>query len=159
MWYEIKLATALDPIDIKPSYCATAAENSEAFGRRLWGEFEPRGMDGNLGPQHGDTFRNDFPKDLKADFVVANPPFNNSDWGGEHRRKDVRWKYGIPPVVNANFAWVQHFIHRLFPNGMTGFLLANISMSSNQSGEGEIRRKTIEADPANCVVTLPGQLF
>lgn len=116
-----------------------------------------RGIEGDLGTEHADTFRRDLHKDLKADFVLANPPFNDSDW---HRRDDdVRWKYGVPPKGNANYAWVQHFIHHLAPGGLAGFVLANGSMSSNQSGEGEIRRAIIEADLVDCMVALPGQLF
>jgi type I restriction enzyme M protein len=107
----------------------------------------------------GDTFHNDHHKDLKADFVLANPHFNDSNWGGDLLRADVRWKYGVPPAGNANFAWVQHFIHHLAPTGTAGFVLANGSMSSNQSGEGEIRRNIIEADLVDCMVALPGQLF
>ncbi|MGO9210437.1 MAG: type I restriction-modification system subunit M [Terriglobales bacterium] len=118
-----------------------------------------RGIEANLGPHHADTFRNDLHKDLKADFVLANPPFNMSDWGGENLKEDVRWKYGVPPAGNANFAWVQHMIHHLAPNGIAGFVLANGSMSSNQSGEGEIRQKIIEADLVDCMIALPGQLF
>ena len=91
--------------------------------------------------------------------MLANPPFNDSDWGGELLRDDMRWKYGTPPAGNANFAWVQHFIHHLAPNGMAGFVLANGSMSSNQSGEGDIRKAIIEADLVDCMVALPGQLF
>jgi type I restriction enzyme M protein len=118
-----------------------------------------RGIEANivwneLGSFHGDAF-----KDLRADFVLANPPFNDSDWGGERLREDVRWKYGVPPAGNANFAWVQHFIHHLAPTGIAGFVLANGSMSSNQSGEGEIRKAIIEADLVDCMVALPGQLF
>jgi type I restriction enzyme M protein len=118
-----------------------------------------RGIEANLGPHHADTFHNDLHKDLKADFILANPPFNMSDWGGERVRDDVRWKYGVPPVGNANFAWVQHIIHHLAPTGVAGFVLANGSMSSNQSGEGEIRRKIIEADLVDCMIALPSQLF
>lgn len=118
-----------------------------------------RSIDGDLGPHNADSFHNDLHKDLKADFVLANPPFNDSDWKGEQLREDVRWKYGIPPVGNANFAWVQHFIHHLAPNGLAGFVLANGSMSSNQSGEGEIRKNIIEADLVDCMIALPGQLF
>jgi len=98
-----------------------------------------RGIEGNLGKEHADTFHRDLHPDLKADFCLANPPFNDSDWGGERLKDDKRWKYGIPPAGNANFAWVQHFIHHLAPTGFAGFVLANGSMSSNQSGEGEIR--------------------
>jgi len=116
-----------------------------------------RGIDGNIA--HGDTFRNDRHPDLKADFILANPPFNVSDWGGEQLRSDKRWVYGVPPVGNANFAWVQHIVHHLAPTGVAGFVLSNGSMSSNQSGEGEIRRALVEADLVDCMVALPGQLF
>ncbi len=118
-----------------------------------------RGIEGNLGAEHADSFRRDLHKDLKADYILANPPFNSSEWGGEELRNDVRWKFGIPPAGNANFAWVQHFIYHLAPSGVAGFVLANGSMSSNQSGEGEIRRNIIEADLVDCMVALPGQLF
>lgn len=116
-----------------------------------------RGIDANI--QWGDTFFNDLHKDLKADFVLANPPFNDSDWKGEQLRDDVRWKYGVPPAGNANFAWVQHFIYHLSPSGIAGFVLANGSMSSNTSNEGEIRKNIIEADLVDCMVALPSQLF
>jgi len=118
-----------------------------------------RGIETNLGDKHADSFHEDLHPDLKSDFVLANPPFNDSDWRGDLLREDVRWKFGIPPAGNANFAWVQHFIHHLAPNGVTGFVLANGSMSSNQSGEGEIRRAIIEADLVDCMIALPGQLF
>ncbi len=118
-----------------------------------------RGIEGNLGKEHADTFHRDLHPDLKADFILANPPFNMSDWGGERLKDDKRWKYGIPPAGNANFAWVQHFIHHLAPTGLAGFVMANGSMSSNQSGEGEIRKNIIEADLVDCMVALPGQLF
>jgi len=116
-----------------------------------------RGIEADFGEEHADTFRRDLHPDLRADFVIANPPFNDSDWF--RKDDDVRWQYGVPPRGNANFAWVQHFIHHLAPNGMAGFVLANGSMSSNQSGEGEIRRALIEADLVDCMVALPGQLF
>jgi type I restriction enzyme M protein len=96
-----------------------------------------RGIEGQIA--HGDSFHNDRHPDLKADFILANPPFNISDWGGDRLREDKRWKFGVPPTGNANFAWVQHMIHHLAPTGIAGFVLANGSMSSNQSGEGEIR--------------------
>ncbi|QLH75393.1 MAG: SAM-dependent DNA methyltransferase [Methanomassiliicoccales archaeon] len=118
-----------------------------------------RGIDNNLGPEPADTFRRDLHPDLKADFILANPPFNMRDWGQEALKDDVRWKFGVPPKGNANFAWVQHFIHHLSPTGMAGFVLANGSMSSNQSGEGEIRKAILEADLVDCIVALPGQLF
>lgn len=118
-----------------------------------------RGIDGNIGPHHADSFHNDLHKDLKADYILANPPFNISDWGGERLREDSRWKYGVPPVGNANYAWIQHFIHHLAPKGIAGFVLANGSMSSNTSGEGEIRKNLVEADLVDCMVAMPGQLF
>ncbi len=116
-----------------------------------------RGIDGNLGKEHADTFSRDQHPDLKADYVIANPPFNDSDWN--RNEEDVRWKYGLPPKGNANFAWVQHFVHHLAPTGNAGFILANGSMSSNQSGEGEIRQAMIDDDLVDCMVALPGQLF
>lgn len=116
-----------------------------------------RHIEADMGPEPFDTFRRDLHADLRADFVLANPPFNDSDW--LRRDDDVRWAYGVPPKGNANFAWVQHFIHHLSPQGMAGFVLANGSMSSNQSGEGDIRRAIIEADLVDCMVALPGQLF
>ena len=108
---------------------------------------------------HGDSFHNDRHPDLKADFILANPPFNVSDWGGDRLTEDNRWRYGVPPKGNANFAWVQHMVHHLAPKGVAGFVLANGSMSTNQGGEGEIRKKLIEADLVDCMVALPGQLF
>ncbi|MDS4068415.1 MAG: class I SAM-dependent DNA methyltransferase [Candidatus Competibacter sp.] len=116
-----------------------------------------RGIDAQIA--HGDTFHKHAHPDLKADYVLANPPFNDSDWRGELLRDDKRWVYGVPPAGNANYAWVQHFIHHLAPTGLAGFVLANGSMSSNQSGEGEIRKAIIEADLVDCMVALPGQLF
>ena len=118
-----------------------------------------RGIESHLGDQWADTFSVDKHPDLKADFILANPPFNISDWGGGALREDKRWAYGVPPVGNANFAWVQHFIHHLAPNGIAGFVLANGSMSSNSSGEGDIRKAIIEADLVDCMVAMPGQLF
>jgi len=118
-----------------------------------------RGIEANLGKEPADSFHRDLHPDLKADYILANPPFNDSDWRGDLLRNDVRWKYGVPPASNANFAWVQHFIHHLAPTGLAGFVLANGSMSSNQSGEGEIRKNIVEADLVDCMVALPGQLF
>ena len=118
-----------------------------------------RGIDGNLGGEHADSFHKDLHKDLKADFILANPPFNSKDWGGDQLRDDVRWVYGIPSQNNANYAWVQHFVHHLSPKGMAGFVLANGSMSSNTSGEGDIRQKMVESDLVDCMVAMPGQLF
>lgn len=116
-----------------------------------------RGIDGQIA--HGDTFHADRHPDLKADFILANPPFNISDWGGERLAGDKRWQYGPPPKGNANYAWVQHIVHHLAPAGVAGFVLANGSMSSHQSGEGEIRKGLVEADLVDCMVALPGQLF
>ncbi|HXG41124.1 MAG TPA: class I SAM-dependent DNA methyltransferase [Dehalococcoidia bacterium] len=116
-----------------------------------------RGIDGRI--EQGDTFHNDRFPDLKADYILANPPFNMKNWGGERLMHDRRWKYGVPPAGNANFAWVQHIIHHLSPIGYAGFVLANGSLSSNQSGEGEIRKNIVEADLVDCIVALPDKLF
>ena len=116
-----------------------------------------RGIEGQIA--HGDSFHNDRHPDLKADFILANPPFNVSDWGGDRLPDDKRWRYGVPPKGNANFAWVQHIVHHLSSGGTAGFVLSNGSMSSNQSGEGEIRKDLIEADLVDCMVALPSQLF
>ena len=116
-----------------------------------------RGIGGQI--TQGDTFHNDQHPDLKADFILANPPFNVSDWGGERLADDKRWEYGVPPKGNANFAWVQHIVHHLTPAGVAGFVLANGSMSSQQSGEGDIRKALVEAGLVDCMVALPGQLF
>ena len=118
-----------------------------------------RGIEANLGQEHADSFHDDLHTDLKADYILANPHFNDSDWGGNRLRQDRRWDYGVPPEGNANFAWVQHFIYHLAPNGTAGFVLANGSMSSNTSNEGEIRKSIIEDDLVDCMVALPGQLF
>jgi type I restriction enzyme M protein len=118
-----------------------------------------RGIDADIRWNNEGSFHKDELKDLKADYILANPPFNISDWGGDRLRDDVRWKYGMPPAGNANYAWLQHIIHHLAPNGTAGVVLANGSMSSNQSGEGEIRQKLIEQDVVDCMVALPGQLF
>ena len=116
-----------------------------------------RGIEGQIA--HGDSFHSDRHPDLKADFILANPPFNISDWGGERLTDDKRWQYGVPPKGNANFAWVQHMVHHLAPAGIAGFVLANGSMSSSQSGEGVIRERLIEEGLVDCMVALPGQLF
>jgi len=118
-----------------------------------------RGIDANLGPQWADSFHADAHKDLKADFILANPPFNMSDWGGDRLKEDVRWKFGAPPANNANYAWIQHFIHHLSPGGIAGFVMANGSMSTNTSNEGQIRKAMIEQDMVDCMIALPGQLF
>ena len=118
-----------------------------------------RGIEADLGQYNADTFFNDCHPTLKADFVMANPPFNLSDWGADKLADDVRWKYGTPPNGNANFAWIQHIIHHLAPTGRAGVVLANGSLSSQSGGEGEIRRKLVEADLVDCVIAMPPQLF
>ena len=118
-----------------------------------------RGIDGDLGPNNGDTFHDDLHKNLKADYILANPPFNISDWGGERLTEDVRWKYGVPPTGNANYAWIQHIVSKLAPSGTAGFVLANGSMSTRILAELEIRKNLIEKDIVECVVNLPAQLF
>lgn len=118
-----------------------------------------RGIEANLGPEPADSFRRDLHPDLKADYVLANPPFNISDWRGELLRDDARWKYGVPSVANANYAWVQHFVHHLSPRGRAGFVLANGALTSKTGGEDEIRQALVEADLIDCVVALPNKLF
>ncbi len=118
-----------------------------------------RGIDSDIKWNNEGSFHKDELRDLKADYILANPPFNISDWGGERLREDVRWKFGAPPVGNANYAWLQHIFHHLAPNGTAGVVLANGSMSSQQSGEGDIRKAMLEADAVDCMVALPGQLF
>lgn len=118
-----------------------------------------RGIEANLGEYNADTFFNDCHPTLRADFIMANPPFNLSDWGAEKLKDDVRWKYGMPPAGNANFAWLQHMIHHLAPNGKIGMVLANGSLSSQSGGEGEIRQNIINADLVACIVAMPTQLF
>jgi type I restriction enzyme M protein len=134
-------------------------ESNETTWRLAKMNLAIRGIEANLGAEHADSFRRNQHKDLKADFILANPPFNDSDWGGDQLVGDVRWKFGPPSPGNANFAWVQHFIHHMAPGGFAGFVLANGSMSSNQSGEGEIRKAIVDADLVDCMVALPGQLF
>ncbi|WP_302951740.1 type I restriction-modification system subunit M [Holdemania filiformis] len=118
-----------------------------------------RGIDADFGPYHADTFFNDLHPTLKADFIMANPPFNLSNWGQDKLKEDVRWKYGIPPAGNANYAWIQHMIHHLAPNGKIGLVLANGALSSQSSGEGEIRKRIIQDDLIEGIVALPTQLF
>ena len=118
-----------------------------------------RGIEAKLGRKHADSFHEELHPDLKADFILANPPFNISKWGGERLVEDVRWQYGIPPASNANYAWLQHMVHHLAPGGTAGIVLANGSMSSMTSGEGDIRRKLVEADLVDCLVAMPVQLF
>ena len=118
-----------------------------------------RGIDADFGPFHSDTFFNDLHKTLKADFIMANPPFNLSNWGQDKLQDDKRWKYGIPPAGNANFAWIQHMIHHLAPDGKIGLVLANGALSSQTGGEGDIRKRIIEDDLVEGIVALPTQLF
>lgn len=118
-----------------------------------------RGIDANLGGQWGDSFGNDQHPDLRADFIIANPPFNIKEWGGENLRDDPRWQYGTPPAGNANYAWIQHMLHHLSPTGTMATVLANGSLSSKTSGEGEIRKNLVEADLVECIVAMPDKLF
>ena len=118
-----------------------------------------RGIEADLGQFNADTFFGDCHPTLKADFILANPPFNLSDWGADKLADDVRWKFGTPPNGNANFAWIQHIIHHLAPAGRAGVVLANGSLSSQSGGEGDIRRKLVEADLVDCIVAMPSQLF
>src|SRR3989454_237397 len=145
------------PKGTKPDISIYGQESNYTTWRLAKMNLAIRGIDGQI--KQGDTFHNDQHPDLKADFILANPPFNDSDWRGELLKDDKRWVYGVPPASNANFAWVQHFIYHLAPTGLAGFVLANGSMSSSQSGEGEIRKNMIEADLVDCMVALPGQLF
>ena len=116
-----------------------------------------RGIEGDI--KHGDTFHDDQHPDLKADFILANPPFNISDWGGERLVEDKRWKYGVPPKGNANYGWIQHIVYHLKTGGTAGFVLANGSMSTSQSNEKEIRKNLVEENIIDCMVAMPGQLF
>ena len=145
------------PKGAKPDISIYGQESNYTTWRLAKMNLAIRGIEGQIA--HGDSFHNDRHPDLKADFILANPPFNVSDWGGERLTQDQRWQYGVPPKGNANFAWVQHMVHHLSPAGAAGFVLANGSMSSSQSGEGNIRRSLIEANLVDCMVALPGQLF
>jgi len=118
-----------------------------------------RGIAGDLGPEHADSFHRDLHPELRADYVLANPPFNTKDWGAARLQDDPRWRFGAPPAQNANFAWVQHIIHHMAPRGLAGFVLANGAMTASTAGEGEIRRAIVEADLVDCMVALPPQLF
>jgi len=116
-----------------------------------------RGIEANI--KYGNSFTNNQLPDLKADFVLANPPFNDSDWSGETLRDDVRWEYGTPPTGNANYAWIQHFIHHLSPSGIAGFVMANGALSSNTSNEGKIRESLIKKGLVDCIIAMPDKLF
>ena len=145
------------PKGIKPNISIYGQESNYTTWRLAKMNLAIRGIEGQIA--HGDTFHDDQFPDLRADFILANPPFNVSDWEGERLREDKRWKYGIPPGGNANFAWVQHIVHHLAPNGAAGFVLANGSMSVSTDGQGEIRKNLVKAGIVECVVALPGQLF
>jgi len=134
-------------------------ESNETTWRLAKMNMAVRGIDADIRWNNQGSFHKDAHKDLRADFILANPPFNMKDWGGERLREDVRWKFGVPPVNNANYAWIQHFIHHTAPNGIAGFVMANGSMSSNTSNEGEIRKAIIEGDLVDCMIAMPGQLF
>jgi type I restriction enzyme M protein len=118
-----------------------------------------RGIEANLGGTASDTFFNDLHPAMKADYIMANPPFNLSDWGGDKLQTDIRWKYGVPPAGNANFAWLQHMIYHLNAKGRIGMVLANGSLSSQTGGEGEIRKAIIEDDLVEGIIAMPPQLF
>lgn len=118
-----------------------------------------RGIEAHLGPEWGDSFHNDMHPDLRADFIVANPPFNISDWDGERLADDPRWTFGTPPPGNANYAWLQHMLHHLSPTGTMGVVLANGSLTVNTSGQGDIRKRMVEDDVVECIGSLPSQLF
>lgn len=118
-----------------------------------------RGIDADFGPYHADTFGHDLHPNLKADFIMANPPFNYHPWGQENLKNDSRWKYGLPPASNANFAWIQHMLYHLSPNGKIGLVLANGALSTQAGGEGEIRKNIICDDKVECIISLPSQLF
>ena len=134
-------------------------ESNETTWRLCMMNLAMRKIDGLIKWNSEGSFLNDEHKELRVDFILANPPFNDSEWDGEHLRDDKRWEYGIPPTGNANFAWVQHFIHHLEPTGTAGFVLANGSLTSDVSNEGDIRKEIIEKDLVECIVALPGQLF
>jgi type I restriction enzyme M protein len=149
----------LDAVTAKRELSIFGQESNPTTWRLAKMNLAIRGIDADLGPKWADSFHEDLHPGLKADFVLANPPFNDSDWGGERARTGQSWTYGVPPAGNANFAWVQLFIRHLAPHGVAGFVLANGSLSSQQSGEGDIRRAIVDADLVDCIVSLPGQLF
>ena len=145
------------PRGAKPDISIYGQESNYTTWRLAKMNLAIRGIDGLIAP--GDSFLDDRHPDLRADFILANPPFNVSDWGGERLTGDKRWQYGVPPKGNANFAWVQHMAHHLASAGVAGIVLANGSMSSSKSGEGAIRKNLVEADLVDCMAALPGQLF
>jgi type I restriction enzyme M protein len=150
----------VDPRQARDQIAVYGQESNATTWRLAKMNLAIRGIEANLGSKWADTFHEDLHKGLMAKYVLANPPFNDSDWGGEKLKGDTeRWKYGVPPAGNANFAWLQHIIYHLAPDGYAGVVLANGSLSSQQSGEGDIRRRMIEANLVDCIVSLPGQLF
>lgn len=162
----------VDPRQARDQIAVYGQESNATTWRLAKMNLAIRGIEANLGSKWADTFHEDLHKGLMAKYVLANPPFNDSDWGGDKLRGDTRWRYGLPPVGNANFAWLQHIIYHLAPDGYAGVVLANGSLSSQQSGEGEIRRALIEGitvsedgkqvhypGVVDCIVALPGQLF
>ncbi|WP_438765361.1 type I restriction-modification system subunit M [Kushneria sp. TE3] len=148
-----------DPAEQKKHVSIYGQESNPTTWRLAAMNMAIRGIDFNFGKKNADSFLDDQHPDLRADFVMANPPFNIKDWWHESLAEDVRWQYGTPPKGNANFAWLQHMLHHLAPVGSMALLLANGSMSSNSGGEGEIRRRLVEEDLVECIVALPGQLF
>jgi type I restriction enzyme M protein len=147
----------LNPADLISIY---GQESNQTTWRLCKMNLAIRGIDSsNIKWNNEGSFLNDAHKDLKADFILANPPFNDSDWSGGLLKDDARWKYGVPPAGNANYAWIQHFIYHMSPRGMAGFVLAKGSLTSKTSGEGEIRKAIIEAGLLDCIVNLPAKLF
>ncbi|TCL72125.1 class I SAM-dependent DNA methyltransferase [Rhizobium sp. BK251] len=162
----------VDPKKARDQIAVYGQESNATTWRLAKMNLAIRGIEANLGSKWADTFHEDMHKGLMAKYVLANPPFNDSDWGGEKLKGDARWRYGVPPAGNANFAWLQHIIYHLAPDGYAGVVLANGSLSSQQSGEGDIRRALIEGIAVSeagkqvhypglvdCIVALPGQLF
>lgn len=139
--------------------CPKTTPSVSNFSLPLQMNLAIRGIDANLGAYQADTFFNDLHPTLKADFIMANPPFNLSGWGQDKLKEDKRWKYGVPPAGNANYAWIQHMIHHLAPNGKIGLVLANGALSTQSSGEGEIRKRIIEDDLVEGIIAMPTQLF
>jgi type I restriction enzyme M protein len=149
--------SSLNPADLISIY---GQESNQTTWRLCKMNLAIRGIDStNIKWNNEGSFLNDLHKDLKADFILANPPFNDSDWSGDQLKDDARWKYGVPPAGNANYAWIQHFIYHISPNGMAGFVLAKGSLTSKTSGEGEIRKSIIEAGLLDCIINLPAKLF
>ena len=143
----------------KPSISIYGQESNFTTWRLCKMNLAIRGIDGNIGAKNEDTFHRNLHKHVRADYILANPPFNIKNWGSERLQEDIRWHYGTPPAGNANYGWIQHIIHHLAPRGVAGLVLANGSMSSTQGGEDAIRQRLIEADLVDCMVALPSQLF